>query len=138
MVDDFRRGVTQCDATHIDEFVQGVDWAEFSPATPPGEEHSARNALAATFHRSVSAGLEINIHFHTFELASAVALIEAGNREAIWDGAIDVVETVDEFPGSNPNGFLIVARVRKPTGARLRARWSRKGLRPDARRLSAE
>jgi hypothetical protein len=41
---------------------------------------------------------------------------------------------VEAFPDSNPIGFLAVARVKKPIGARWRALFSRKGLRSDARR----
>ncbi|HUG10127.1 MAG TPA: methyltransferase domain-containing protein [Opitutaceae bacterium] len=135
MLDDYRNGTTQSDATHIDDFVYGVDWATFSPATDPANEKSARDELATTYHRSVAAGLEINIHFHTFEVSSGVALIEAGNLESLWDGAIEVVEKVEEFPSSNPNGFLVVARVHKRIGARWKALWSSKGLRADARRF---
>ena len=135
MLDDYRNGTTQSDATHIDDFVYGVDWKTFSPATAPADEKRARDGLAAIYHSSVAGGLEINIHFHTFTLPSAVALIEAGNLESLWNGAIEVIETVDEFPASNPNGFLIVARVRKRIGARWKALWSPKGLRADARKF---
>ncbi|HEY5551003.1 MAG TPA: methyltransferase domain-containing protein, partial [Opitutaceae bacterium] len=31
MLADFRNGTTQSDATHIDDFVHGVDWRTFSP-----------------------------------------------------------------------------------------------------------
>ena len=34
IVEDFRNHVTQCDGTHIDDFLLNVDWREFSPSTP--------------------------------------------------------------------------------------------------------
>ena len=134
MIEDYRNRVTQSDATHIDDFAYGVDWAIFSPSTPKGRELEARRELAETYHASVRAGLEINIHFHTFERASLLGLISVGNRTGVWDGRIDVLQVAEEFPDSNPIGILVVARVRKPIGARLRALVSRKGLRDDARK----
>lgn len=41
--------------------------------------------------------------------------------------------THDGFPGSNPNGFLIVARVHKSFVARFKTITLHKGLRPGAR-----
>jgi SAM-dependent methyltransferase len=134
MLEDHRNRVTQSDGTHIDDFAYGVDWAVFSPSTPPGQEKEARDKLAATYHASVQAGLEINIHFHTFERGSIVDLIGIGNREEVWDGRIEVLEVVESFPDSNPIGILVVARVRKPLGSRWRALVSRKGLRDGARK----
>jgi hypothetical protein len=134
MLEDYRNRVTQSDGTHIDDFAYGVDWSVFSPSTPPAEEKEARDRLAATYHASVQAGLEINIHFHTFERASIVDLIGIGNREGVWDGRIEILEVVESFPDSNPIGILVVARVRKALGARWRALFSRKGLRDGARK----
>lgn len=134
MLDDFRNRVTQADGTHVDDFTYGVDWAVFSPSTPPGQEKEARDRLASTYHASVGAGLEINIHFHTFESRSLAELIRIGNLERAWPGRLEVLEVAEAFPGSNPIGFLVVARVRKPVGARWRALFARKGLRDGARR----
>lgn len=135
MLEDYQRGTTQSDGTHIDDFVYGVDWRRFSPATPPSEEKAARDQLAQTYRGAVDAGREINIHFHVFESATGRALIEAGNRARIWPGRMDIVEVQERFPDSNPIGFLIVARVHKPLRQRLAALTRRKGLRPDARKF---
>ncbi len=134
MLEDFRNRVTQADGTHIDDFVYGVDWAVFSPSTPAGQEKDARDRLASTYHASVRAGLEINIHFHTFESGSLVDLIGIGNREGVWNGKIKVLEVVEEFPDSNPIGFLIVAKVHKKLRARWHSLFARKGLRDNARK----
>lgn len=132
---DYRNRITQVDGTHIDDFVYGVDWKMFSPATPPEQEREARDELAAVYRRSVESGNEINIHFHTFESSSAVELIEIGNSRAIWKGQIQVVRVEESFPASNPIGFLIVAKVRKNMQTRLwNSLFTKKGLRNDARK----
>ena len=134
MLDDYNNRVTQSDGTHIDDFTFGIDWSIFSPSTPPEREREARQELASTYHASAKAGFEINIHFHTFESASLLELIRIGNRAGVWNGRIDVLQVVEAFPDSNPIGFLVVARVKKPIVARWRALFSRKGLRAGARR----
>ena len=130
MLADFRNGVTQSDATHIDDFVYGLDWSMYSPGTPRGSEMAAREELASVYRRSVAAGLEINIHFHVFESSSLTGLIELGNREGVWRGSIDVVDVAEAFPESNPIGFLVVARVRKPFLDRMLHLLGRGGRRP--------
>jgi len=79
--------------------------------------------------------LEINIHFHTFEPERVVELISIGNREAVWEGTMEIIEIVEQFPGSNPIGFLVVARAKKRLGHRLSSTFAKKGLRSDARRI---
>jgi SAM-dependent methyltransferase len=135
MASDFERGVTQSDGTHIDDFVYGVDWRLYSPGTDPSAERAARDELAGVYRRSVAAGLEINIHFHVFDRENIAALFRLGNGRGWWDGAVEILVTAERFPDSNPNGILVLARVRKPWRARLRALGARKGLRPGARRF---
>jgi len=135
MLSDYRDGVSQSDGAHVDDFVYGIDWNMYSPSTDSSQKESTRDELAARYHLAVNAGLEINIHFHTFESFSAVALIHAGNRESLWKGRIEVVEVVEEFPGSTPNGFLIVGRVFKNIRSRCLSLLSPKGLRKNARKL---
>lgn len=133
MLEDYRNTTTQFDGIHIDEFVYGVDWKMYSPATDPSEETKARDELAAIYHRSMELGEEFNIHYHTFESQSAVELIDVGNRESIWPGKIEVIETVEDFPYPEQLGFLIVARVEKNLGSRFKTLLSKKGLKADAR-----
>jgi len=133
---DYRNRVTQSDATHIDDFVYGVDWSMYSPMADPSNEACERDELASRYHRAVEADLEINIHFHTFECARVADLIRIGNLESLWAGRIEIVEKIEDFPGSNPNGFLIVARIVKPPGVRWRSLFSPKGLTADARKLA--
>ena len=121
MRQDYVRGTTQVDGTHIDDFVFGVDWRAFSPSTPAGQEQASREQLATTYRAAVAAGLEINIHFHTFESDSLSALIRLGNEQLVWSGEIEILERQAAFPQSNPNGFLLVARVKKSPAQRLKA-----------------
>lgn len=135
MLEDFRKGTTQSDGTHIDDFVYGMDWLKFLPDTPVDQVQHERDTLAGKYRGAVAAGLPINIHFHVFDSATVLAMIQAGNRERLWPGRIDVLEVQETFPDSTPIGFLVVAKVQKPLWHRLTARFRPKGLRPDAKKL---
>lgn len=139
MLHDHAMGTTQVDGTHIDDFVYGVDWSLFSPATPPGEERAARDRQAQEYRTAIAEGREINIHFHTFEPDQLVRLIEAVNALPDAAARMEVLEVVSPFSRSRPDGFLLVARVHKPgaprsvRGAPVPERAA--VLRPDARRF---
>lgn len=115
IVDDYRNNVTQCDGTHIDDFVLNVDWREFSPSTPEAGVPNERDKLLKSYWHAVQSGSEINIHFHTFEPATMLELIQRANEVLPLNGGSIRIERVEEpFPKSQPNGFLVVARVHKP------------------------
>lgn len=135
MLADFCNNITQVDGTHIDELVYGIDWSTFSPSTQKHELKAAQEELACVYHRTIAAGSEINIHFHTFDSGSAIELIQSGNAAKIWKGAINIVKVIENFPGSCPNGFLIVAKISKPMRTRLNSLFTRKGLLGNARKL---
>jgi hypothetical protein len=135
LLDDFRTGTTQVDGTHIDEFTFGVDWALFSPATKPEDVASAQRDLVNGYREAIRQGTEINIHFHTFEPGSMAELIAAGNAQRLWPGSLDVEIVCEDFPSSNPNGFLIVARYRRPFLERWRRLGRPTGLLPSATKL---
>jgi SAM-dependent methyltransferase len=142
MVEDFARGTTQVDGTHIDDFVFGVDWRLFAPGTPAAEVHAARQRQANAYREAIAQGNEINIHFHTFEPPQMQELITRVNT---LDGALarmEVVRVEEPFSRSRPDGFLVILRVLKPgtprsqrplPGTPLVHRTS--ALRPDARRF---
>ena len=114
MVEDYRNGVTQCDGTHIEDYVLNVDWDELSPKTPSHKVAEEREELLNAYRLAINSGDEINIHFHTFELQSMVELMERANDVLPLDGGrIDLVRLEPNFPASAPNGFLIVAKVSK-------------------------
>jgi len=136
MIADFQATVTQCDGTHIDDFVYGVDWRMFSPGTPADEQPGAQRTLAETYRHAVDHNSEINIHFHTFEPATLRAFVEEGNRRALWPAYIEILEMAEPFPSDNPNGILLVGKVHKPFTARIRTLLKPQGLKPDARKFS--
>jgi SAM-dependent methyltransferase len=76
MLEDFARGTTAADTTHIDEFVFDADWSKFSPETPPDAVPAAKAELARTLHWAVENGEDINIHFHTFEPSNVRELLK--------------------------------------------------------------
>ncbi len=122
---DYRDGTTACDATHIDEFVNDLDWSQYRPDLAAEAVPAARASLAAGLHASVARGDDINIHFHTFEPTPLRTLLEvlaapapAGDRpRLLWE----LVDLVDAFPAASPNGILAVLRVRKGWRARADA-----------------
>ena len=121
LLDDFIRRTTACDATHIDEFAQGIDWSQFNPATPTAEIPAARLSLAHGMHAAVGRGEDINIHFHTFEPANLRALLAA---LAAWPPlrlGWEFADFAENFPASCPNGLLAILRVHKGWLARAAA-----------------
>ena len=136
MIDDFRAHKTQSDGTHVEEFVFGVDWPAFSPGTPAEKIAEARQAAAEHYRHAVAENKELNIHFHTFELATLRGLVEEGNRQGLWPAHIEILETAESFPSDAPNGILLVGRVHKPLSARIKTYFCRKGLKPTAVKFS--
>ncbi len=115
MVEDFQNQVTQCDGTHIHDFVNNVEWHEFSPATAKSNVAKEREKLLKAYENAIASGSEVNIHFHTFEPDSMAELIHRANGVLPLQGGSFQVERAEvPFPKSQPNGFLVVARVRKP------------------------
>lgn len=126
MLEDFSRGTTARDATHIDEFAAGVDWSLFAPDTPPDDIPARRAELGRSLHHSIAQGEDINIHFHTFEPVNVRELLEtlATPHPEIpqlprlkWE----LADLVDGFPSASPNGVLAVLRVHKGWRARADA-----------------
>ena len=113
MIDDYRDGVTQVDGTHIEDFVFGVDWLQYSPSTLVGEIETQQRERANTYRAAIKEGKEINIHFHTFEPESMVELLTWANEVLPVSGRIELIDVIDHFPASTPNGFLVVSHVSK-------------------------
>jgi len=133
MLEDFARGTTVCDGTHIDDFVDGVDWSMWSPTTPAAEVPAKKDELKKTYHDAVDSGNEINIHFHVFEPSTLLELFETLRARFAWQ----VVDQVEHFPADNPIGFLTVVRVEK-TWCDRAAAWlnrSRPAVIPTAKRF---
>ena len=145
LLEDYARGTTACDGTHIADFVEKVDWATFSPGTPPEAVAAKQAELRASYEHAVGTGHEINIHFHVFEPASVLEL--AGTLARLHPARFDweVVDQAERFPSDNPNGFFVALRRRErwldSLGNRWRSRRHRRNpqsiLRADARPFAA-
>lgn len=113
ILDDYVHGTTASDATHIDEFLDRVNWSEWQPSVAPDEIPARRAEMRHVFHGSVAAGLPINIHFHTFEPANLRELFETlrtwPKRRFNWE----IVDEAEYFPACTPNGVFVAVRVHK-------------------------
>lgn len=129
--DDYSRNTTAGDATHIDDFAFGVDWAQFDPATSADQAPAKRAELAAGLHHAVKSGGQINIHFHVFEPDNVIGLIqrlaEGENPLFRWQ----VLDRAERFPQGADNGFFVAIRVNKTFRDRLESAWNRLVTRSD-------
>ncbi len=119
MLEDFNKGVTDCDPTHIDDFVFGIDWSAVFPDTPPEEHDAQRKEHAAKYKEEIENNREINIHFHVFVPENFIELIEAVSEDKSIEAEFYVEKTIEQFPARHANGFLAI--LRKPK----RANWGR-------------
>lgn len=145
LLEDFARGTTACDATHIDEFAFGLDWDLYAPGTPADEVAARRAELARGLRETVARGEDINLHFHTFEPCTVRELIETLADRPHPRFAWELLDLVDGFPRDTPSGVLAVLRVHHGWLARAQAEAfrirtgddPRAALRPDAEPFAA-
>lgn len=141
---DFENRTSQRDVTHLDEFIDHVDWTQYRPNIPPGEVAARKEEMRRGHHQYVRDGGEINIHYHVFESSNLRALVELVAHRLALDWT--VVAQEEQFPIDCPNGILLVISVRKhgldwwrSQFNHLRTRLDRKSVvSPAARPLSAE
>jgi len=115
LIDDYRKNTTPCDGTHIEDLVFNADWSELFPETPEADVPHHQQDLCAVYKRAVAAGEELNIHFHTYQPATMVALIDRANEILpLGGGSIDLMRVETFFPDDRRDGFLVVATIRKP------------------------
>lgn len=128
--DDYSRGTTAADATHIDEFATHVDAPYFGPDLTPEDIAARRDALARGLHETVARGDDINIHFHTFEPSNLREFLETLAAPPSQLSTLnfqlprlhwELIDFADAFPASSPNGILAVLRVHKGWRARADA-----------------
>jgi len=121
MLGDYLRRTSACDVTHVHEFASMIDWSRFNPELPASEVPAKREEFARGLHETIARGEDINIHFHTFEAKNLRGLLETLStwpaRRFNWE----ILELVDDFPATNPNGVLAVLRVQKGWRARADA-----------------
>ncbi|MBI5689412.1 MAG: class I SAM-dependent methyltransferase [Verrucomicrobia bacterium] len=121
LLDDYLRGTTACDPTHIDEFAGEVDWSRFEPATPAEDVPGRRADFARGLHEMVRRGEDINIHFHTFEPANVEELLATLTCWPPCRLRWELLHLAAPFPADCPNGILAVLRVHKGWLARAQA-----------------
>jgi len=123
MLEDFNRGTTASDATHIDDFARGIDWSGFSPATPPADVPAKQEEMARGMHQAVARGEQVNIHFHVFEPSNVLALVEALRTSPQAPFRWRVVDQAERFPDGFANGFLVIIQVNKRLCDHIEGFW---------------
>jgi SAM-dependent methyltransferase len=113
LLEDFDRGTTAHDATHIDEFFGRVDMRQFNPALKGIDAAAFREEHRQAHHRAVREGREINIHFHVFEQRDLVALLRALAVHPRARLRHELLELKSFFPPDAGNGFLVALRSNK-------------------------
>lgn len=113
MLEDYALKTSPVDATHIADMVYNVDWQTYSPSTPKERVSDAQKELYALYANGVRGGVEINIHFHVFEPSNTIELIQRIGEEESFNVHWKIVDTAEQFPAENPNGFLCVIEVQK-------------------------
>ncbi|HWA09398.1 MAG TPA: class I SAM-dependent methyltransferase [Opitutaceae bacterium] len=138
LLEDYERKTTAADATHIDDFVDNVDWTTFSPSTPPDLVPAKKAEAKAGYHNAAQQGIEINIHFHVFEPASVIELISTLHRRFPDRFDWELVDSAERFPADNPIGFLAVIKVHKSWPHAAAAWLNRRRYRRDPRAIISE
>ncbi|MBC7367527.1 MAG: methyltransferase domain-containing protein [Undibacterium sp.] len=135
MIDDYNRGTTPSDATHISDYLDGLDWSRWDPAGTPERHAATREQLRTAYLAAVAAGEEINIHFHVFSRETVTSLLALMNARPRRPCTLTVIDSAEKFPTDRGDGFLLVLRVAKPFRARWRAWRDRRhpALLPTAR-----
>jgi hypothetical protein len=81
--------------------------------------------ISRQLHATIARGEPINIHFHVFEPANLLALIDALRDWQLTRFDWSAVDFAERFPISNPNGILVVIRVAKSAADAIEASWRR-------------
>lgn len=119
LIDDFDRGTTEVDGTHIDEFFDCVDMARLCPDVSTDQLDAKRESDRARHVADVQAGRPINIHFHVFEKEDVLELIRFTSANARLRHRWEVVAVCERYPPERGDGFLIVLRAWKSLVAQL-------------------
>ncbi len=111
MWQDYLNQVTQSDGTHIDEFVDQVDWSMYRPESSTETVSQEQEQLRSELKSDAANGKELNIHFHVFERENFRELIDLVSlrKKFTWK----VMGFTHGFTDESPNGILIVIRVNK-------------------------
>ncbi|MGE5048178.1 MAG: class I SAM-dependent methyltransferase [Deltaproteobacteria bacterium] len=113
LIDDFDRGTTASDPTHIDEFFDRVDMRQFKPELKGADAAAFREEHREAHRGAVRRGEEINIHFHVFEQEDLLALLAALATHPKARLRYRILEVKSFFPPDAGNGFLVALRSDK-------------------------
>ena len=131
MIEDYNRGTSVADGTHVGDYLDRLDWQLWDPAGTPEQHAAKREELRAGVYRSRGGGSgDRNIHFHVFELSNLVKLIQLMNGDPRRPANLEIVDQVENFPEHCPNGILLVLRVHKSLRDRVAGqliRWWARG-----------
>jgi len=110
LLQDFDRGTTDSDPTHIDEYFDRVDVRELDPSLRPGQEERFREEHRAAHHQAAREGKQLNIHFHVFESEDVLALLRALAAHPRARLRYEILDVRKFFPPDAQNGFLVALR----------------------------
>jgi SAM-dependent methyltransferase len=113
LMHDFECRTPASDPTHIDEFFDRVDLLRLNPMLKPEELGHFREEHRAADHRAAREGRGVNIHFHVFEKADILSLLDALARHPRARLRYQILEERTFFPPDARNGFLVSLRSRK-------------------------
>jgi SAM-dependent methyltransferase len=112
---DYEAGTTAADPTHIEDFVNDVEWSEWCPSIPTAEVPAKKIEIAQILHAQVARGEEINLHFHTFEPSNVRALLETLTSPAVRNRETDSDAVTDsDFQNGSDASRTQPARRRVP------------------------
>lgn len=110
-ITDFAAEVDEHDATHIEEFVGGIDWPACFPHHSPDQLLQEREGMLRQLRTTAARGETIDIHFHAFDPSTVRGLFDAFAQLPACRSRLELLTVQDHFPASCPNGILAIARV---------------------------
>ena len=113
IIEDFEKGITACDPTHIEEFVKNVDMSMMRPHIESYDIPKAKSEYKKLCQDTIRAGKEISIHFHVFEKDDVIGLIEFMKRYEKTRLSWNIIEVREKYPPERGDGFLLVIKVEK-------------------------
>lgn len=116
LMDDFERGTTDSDPTHIEEFIDNVDLHMMMPHVEPVDFARVRRELKQTYLAKSKDGKEVPIHFHVFEKEDIIELVQFLKEYEKTRMNWKIVAVKEKYPPDRGDGFLIVLKVGEKSG----------------------
>jgi SAM-dependent methyltransferase len=110
LISDFENNTTNCDATHIDDFINNGDLSILKPDLAVSDFPKFREEHRIGYYNAVNAGREINIHFHVFEKEDILELINFMTTFKKTKLNWNIVEVQERYPSERKDGFLVVIK----------------------------